>query len=155
MLKKQHHGLANFLARRYELRLEVIRSMNKPDSTKLTRRERAIMDILHRRSRATAHEVLAELDDPPSYSAVRALLRLLEERGHAKHVQEGLAYVYSPVVSRADAKRSALAHVVRTFFSGSVEQAIAALVDTPKAKLSRDELDRLASLIERAKKEGR
>jgi predicted transcriptional regulator len=129
--------------------------MTKPDPTTLTRRERAIMDILHRRTRATAHEVLAELDDPPSYSAVRALLRLLEERGHAKHVQEGLTYIYSPVVSRADAKRSALAHVVRTFFAGSVEQAVAALVDSPKSKLSPDELDRIADHIARAKKEGR
>jgi predicted transcriptional regulator len=129
--------------------------MPKADPAKLTRRERAIMDILYRRGRATAHEVLEDLDDPPSYSAVRALLRLLEERGHAKHVQEGITYVYSPAVSRADAKRTALAHVVRTFFAGSVEQAVAALVDTPKAKLSREELDRLADLIERAKKEGR
>jgi predicted transcriptional regulator len=129
--------------------------MQKPDPSKLTRRERAIMDILYRRGRATAHEVLEDLDDPPSYSAVRALLRLLEERGHAKHVQEGITYVYSPAVSRADAKRTALAHVVRTFFAGSVEQAVAALVDTPRSRLSRDELDRLSDLIERAKKEGR
>jgi predicted transcriptional regulator len=125
------------------------------DPTKLTRRERAIMDILHRRKHATAHEVLAELDDPPSYSAVRALLRILEERGHIKHVQAGLAYVYSPAESGAEAKRSALAHVVKTFFSGSVEQAVAALVDSPKSKLSREELDRIAEHIARAKKEGR
>ena len=117
--------------------------MTKPDLIKLTRRERAIMDILYRRGRATAHEVLADLDDPPSYSAVRALLRLLEERGHAKHVQDGITYVYSPAVSRADAKRTALAHVVRTFFAGSVEQAVAALVDTPRSKPARW-LDRLA-----------
>ena len=130
-------------------------AMTKPDPTRLTRRERAIMDILHRRGRATAHEVLADLDDPPSYSAVRALLRLLEERGHAKHVQDGMAYVYSPSASRADAKRSALAHVVRTFFAGSVEQAVAALVDSSKSKLSREELDRMAEHIARAKKEGR
>lgn len=129
--------------------------MTKPDPAQLTRRERAIMDILHRRGRATAHEVLAELDDPPSYSAVRTFLRLLEERGHAKHVQEGMTYVYSPVVSRAEAKRSALAHVVRTFFGGSVEQAVAALVDSSKSKLSREELDRIAEHIARAKKEGR
>src|SRR5580700_10307003 len=130
-------------------------TMQKPDPVKLTRRERAIMDILYRRGRATAHEVLADLDDPPSYSAVRALLRLLEERGHAKHAQEGMAYVYSPAVSRADAKRSALAHVVRTFFAGSVEQAVAALVDSSRSKLSREELDRIAEHIARAKKEGR
>jgi predicted transcriptional regulator len=127
----------------------------KPDPVNLTRRERAIMDILHRRGRATAHEVLADLDDPPSYSAVRTHLRLLEDRGHAKHTQEGITYVYSPTASRTDAKRSALAHIVKTFFAGSVEQAVAALVDPSRAKLSRDELDRLAGLIERAKKEGR
>ena len=129
--------------------------MTTPDPTKLTRRERAIMDILHRRKRATAHEVLADLDAPPSYSAVRALLRLLEERGHAKHEQDGLTYVYSPAVSAAAAKRSALAHVVRTFFAGSVEQAVSALVDSSKTKLSGEELDRIADLIARAKKEGR
>src|SRR5580704_10723252 len=129
--------------------------MTTPDPTKLTRRERAIMDILHRRKRATAHEVLADLDDPPSYSAVRALLRLLEERGHAKHVQEGMTYVYSPAVSRADAKRFALAHLVRTFFAGSVEQAVAALLDSSRSTLSREELDRIAAHIARAKKEGR
>jgi predicted transcriptional regulator len=117
-------------------------TMTRPDPAKLTRRERAIMDILHRRGRATAHEVLA-------------LLRLLEERGHAKHVQEGITYVYSPAASRADAKRSALAHVVRTFFAGSVEQAVAALVDSSRSKLSREELERMAEHIARAKKEGR
>jgi predicted transcriptional regulator len=120
----------------------------------LTRRERQIMDILHRRGRATAHEVLADLADPPSYSAVRALLRLLEERGHVKHVQDGTRYVFSPAVTRGDARRSALAHVVHTFFAGSVEQAVAALVESPRSKLSREELDRLAALIDRAKKEG-
>ena len=129
--------------------------MPKPDPTKLTRRERAIMDILHRRGRATVHEVLAELDDPPGYSAVRAQLRLLEERGHARHVQDGITYVYSPVTSQTEAKRTALAHIVKTFFAGSVEQAVAALVDPARSKLSRAELDRLAELIERAKKEGR
>jgi predicted transcriptional regulator len=129
--------------------------MTTPDPTKLTRRERAIMDILHRRKRATAHEVLADLDDPPSYSAVRALLRLLEQRGHAKHVQEGMTYVYSPAVSHAGAKRFALAHLVQTFFAGSVEQAVTALVDSSKSKLSREELDRIAEHVARAKKEGR
>ena len=125
------------------------------DKPSLTRREREIMDILHRRGRATAHEVLEDLPDPPSYSAVRALLRLLEERGHVKHAQEGQAYVYSPAVGRADARRNALAHVVRTFFAGSVEQAVATLVESSRTKLSREELDRLSDLIDRAKKEGR
>jgi|SRR5579859_2906496 len=121
----------------------------------LTRREREIMDILHRRGRATAHEVLADLADPPSYSAVRALLRLLEERGHARHTQEGQQYVYRPAVGASDARRSALAHVVKTFFAGSVEQTVTALVESSRTKLSHDELDRLSYLIERAKKEGR
>jgi predicted transcriptional regulator len=121
----------------------------------LTRREREIMDILYRRGRATAHEVLADLAEPPSYSAVRALLRLLEERGHVKHAEDGQRYVYSPAVARGDARKSALAHVVKTFFAGSVEQAVATLVESSRAKLSRDELDRLSDLIDRAKKEGR
>src|ERR1700677_4420778 len=129
--------------------------MPKSATPSLTRREREIMDIVHRRGRATAHEVLDDLAEPPSYSAVRALLRLLEERGHVKHVEDGQRYVYSPAVARGDARRSALAHVVKTFFAGSVEQAVAALVESPRSKLSRDELDRLSDLIERAKKEGR
>lgn len=129
--------------------------MVKPTAPSLTRREREIMDILHRRGRATAHEVLAELPDPPSYSAVRALLRLLEERGHARHVQEGQAYVYLPAGSRGDARKTALAHVVRTFFAGSAVDAVAALVESSRTKLSQDELDRLADVIDRAKKEGR
>ena len=113
------------------------------------------MDILYRRGRATAHDVLAELSDPPGYSAVRALLRLLEERGHVKHAEEGQRYVYSPAVARGDARRSALAHVVRTFFAGSVENAVATLVESSRSKLSREELDRLAEIIARAKREGR
>ena len=113
------------------------------------------MDILYRRGQATAHEVLEDLAEPPSYSAVRALLRLLEERGHVRHVEEGHRYVYSPAVARTDARKSALAHIVRTFFAGSVEQAVTTLVESSRAKLSTDELDRLSALIERAKKEGR
>ena len=121
----------------------------------LTRRERQIMDIIYRLGRATAHEVLEHLPDAPGYSAVRALLRLLEERGHVRHVQEGPKYVYLPAVARNSARKSALAHVVRTFFDGSVEQAVATLVDSSRAKLSREELDRIADLIDKAKKEGR
>ena len=121
----------------------------------LTRREREIMDILHRRGRATAHDVLADLADPPSYSAVRALLRLLEERGNVRHVQEGQHYVYRPTVAPGEARRSALAHLVKTFFAGSVEETVAALVESSRTKLSREELERLADLIDRAKKEGR
>jgi len=127
--------------------------MKRPDP--LTRREREIMDILHRRGRATAHEVLAELADPPSYSAVRTLLRLLEERGHVRHDQDGPRYVYTPTVERREAQRSALAHLVDTFFDGSVEDAVATLVEASKPKLSTQELGRIAALIAKAKKEGR
>jgi predicted transcriptional regulator len=129
--------------------------MTKPSTSTLSRREREIMDILYRRGRATAAEVLEDLVDPPSYSAVRALLRILEEHGHAKHVQDGPRYVYLPAVARSDARKSALTHVVTTFFDGSVEQAVAALVESSRSKLSKDELERLAQLIDKAKKEGR
>jgi predicted transcriptional regulator len=126
--------------------------MPKPE---LTRREREIMDILYRLGRATSHEVLDAMADPPSYSAVRALLRLLEERGHAKHVQDGTRYVYLPAVSRGDARKKALHHVVSTFFGGSFEQAIQTLVESSRNKLSQEELDRLAEVVEQARKEGR
>ena len=121
----------------------------------LTRREREIMDIVYRMGRATAHDVLANLQEPPSYSAVRALLRLLEERGHVKHVKDGARYVYLPAVSRSDARRKALAHVVATFFGGSVEQTMLTLVETSRSKLDPAELARLAELVERARKEGK
>ena len=127
--------------------------MKKPDP--LTRREREIMDILHRRGRATAHEVLDDLADPPSYSAVRTFLRLLEERGHVRHEQDGPRYVYTPTVARREAQRSAMAHLVETFFDGSVEDAVATLVESSKPKLSAQKLDRIAALIAKAKKEGR
>jgi predicted transcriptional regulator len=126
--------------------------MSKPA---LTRREREIMDILYQKGRATAQEVLDGLADPPSYSAVRALLRLLEERGHVRHVEAGQRYVYFATVPRGEARRGALAHVVRTFFDGSVEQAVATLVESSKKKLTHAELQRLGELIEKAKREGR
>jgi predicted transcriptional regulator len=128
--------------------------MKKPPDP-LTRREREIMDILHRRGRATAHEVLAELAEPPSYSAVRTVLRQLEERGHVRHEQDGPRYVYTPTVARREAQRSAIAHLVDTFFDGSVEDAVATLVEASKPKLSQQELARIATLIAKAKKEGR
>jgi predicted transcriptional regulator len=129
--------------------------MKKPSPVTLTRREREIMDILYRRGRATAAEVLEDMPSPPSYSAVRALLRILEDEGHIKHVQDGPRYVYLPAVARNDARKSALSHVVTTFFDGSIEQVVATLVESSRAKLSKDELERLAQLIEKAKKEGR
>jgi predicted transcriptional regulator len=127
--------------------------MKKPDP--LTRREREIMDIVHRRGRATAHEVMADLADPPSYSAVRTFLRLLEERGHVRHEQDGPRYVYTPTVARREAQRSAITHLVDTFFDGSVEDAVATLVESSRRKLSAQELDRIAALVAKAKKEGR
>lgn len=129
--------------------------MATPPPSTLTRREREIMDVLFQRGEATAQQVLEGLAEPPSYSAVRALLRLLEERGHITHAQDGPRYVYRPVQGRQEARRSALMHVVKTFFEGSAEQAIANLVETSAKKMSRDEFERLEKLIAQAKKAGR
>jgi predicted transcriptional regulator len=120
----------------------------------LSRRERQILDILYKNGRATAAEVQAALPEPPSYSAVRALLRILEEKGHVRHEQDGPRYVYLPTLARDNAKRSALRHILQTFFDGSAEQAISALLDESSAKLSSAELDRLARLIDGARKSG-
>jgi predicted transcriptional regulator len=130
--------------------------MSNPDEllSELSRRERQIMDFLYRQGRATAAEVRASLPDPPSYSAARAMLRVLEDKGHVRHAQDGPRYVYVPSVARDRAKRSALRHVVRTFFDGSREQLVAALLDDRSTSLSDDELDRLARLIDRARQEG-
>ena len=121
----------------------------------LSRRERQIMDVLHQRGRASAAEVLAGLPEAPSYSAVRALLRILEEKGHIKHLREGARYVYQPRASRETARRSALKRVVATFFQGSVAQTVAALLDTADTRLSDSELHELQQTIEQARKEGR
>jgi BlaI family transcriptional regulator, penicillinase repressor len=121
----------------------------------LSRRERQIMDLLFRVGRATAAEVLAGMPDPPSYSAVRAMLRTLEDKGHVKHEEEGRAYVYFPTARRENARRTALAHLLRTFFDNSAEQAMAALLDLKGTKMSDAELDRMVDLIEQAKQEGR
>jgi predicted transcriptional regulator len=120
----------------------------------LSRRERQILDILYQRGQATAADVQNALPEPPSYSAVRALLRILEDKGHVRHQQDGPRYVYVPTVARENAKRSALRHVLRTFFDGSAEQAISALLDESSTKLSPAELDRLARLIEEARRSG-
>jgi predicted transcriptional regulator len=120
----------------------------------LSRRERQIMDVIYRRGRATAAEVLDDLPDPPSYSAVRAMLRLLEEKGHVRHEQDGPRYVFLPTVNRDRARKSALKHGVRTFFDGSATDAVAALLDAD-AKLSESDLDRLSAMIEGARQEGR
>ena len=119
----------------------------------LSRRERQILDILYAKSSATAAEVREAMPDPPSYSAVRALLRILEDKGHARHESKGTRYLYLPSVPRERARNSALTRIVKTFFDGSAAQAAAALVDS--GSLSDEDLTRLSSLIERARKEGR
>jgi predicted transcriptional regulator len=121
----------------------------------LSRRERQIMDILYRRGRATAADVMGDLPGDPSYSTVRTQLRVLEEKGHVRHDEQGLRFVYEPAVPRRTARRSALRHLVETFFDGSAEQAVAALLGSDGARLSDAELERIADLVARARKEGR
>src|SRR5437764_1361181 len=121
----------------------------------LSRRERQIMEILYQRGKASASDVREAMEDAPGYSAVRAMLRVLEEKGHVKHQAEGLKYVYVPVVARDKAKRSAVKHVLDTFFGGSPEQIVAALLDVSAARLTPEELDRMSELIEKAKREGK
>ena len=125
-----------------------------PRHQTLSRRERQIMDILYRTGRATAAEIHQSLPDRPSYSAVRAKLRVLEEKGHIRHEEQALRYVYLPVVALQRAKQSALRHVLETFFDNSAEQAITALLDLKGAGLSQEKLDRLSDLIEKARREG-
>lgn len=120
----------------------------------LSRRERQIMDILFRRGRATAAEVLEDLPDEPSYSTVRTQLRVLEQKGHVRHEQDGVRFVYMPVVKRHAARRSALRHVVETFFDGSPEKAVAALLGGEAARLTDEQFDRIADMIAKARKDG-
>ena len=122
--------------------------------TSLTRRERQIMDVLYRRGRATAAEVMGELPGEPNYSTVRTQLRVLEDKGHVSHDEEGGRYVYAPAVPRHAARKSALKHLVETFFDGSAEQVVAAVLGGEASRLSDEELDRVASLIDKARKEG-
>lgn len=124
-------------------------------ATKLSRRERQIMDVVYALERATVNEVRDQLPDPPSYSGVRALMRILEEKGHLEHVQEGPRYVFFPTVSADQARRSALRHLLATFFDGSMEGAVAALLDLESHHLSEQDFDRLSEMIDAAKREGR
>jgi predicted transcriptional regulator len=126
-----------------------------PEVVTLSRRERQIMDILYRLGSATVAEVQEHLPEAPSYSAVRALLRILEDKGHLKHEYDGPRYVYAPIVSRPVAQKSALKQIVRTFFDGSASQAVAALLDMSAKDLSDSELERLAEMVEQAKREGK
>jgi predicted transcriptional regulator len=126
-----------------------------PLENALSRRERQIMDILFAARRASGQEIQQRLPDAPSYSTVRTILRVLERKGFVKHSEESLRYVYEPVIARAAAQNSALRRVLHTFFSGSAPQAVAALLDPNAFRLSREELDELSALIDRAKKESR
>src|SRR6185295_6708039 len=120
----------------------------------LTRRERQIMDVLYRRGRATAAEVMAELTGEPNYSTVRTQLRVLEDNGHVRHEEEAGRYVYAPAVPRHAARKSALKHLVETFFDGSAEQVVAAVLGGEASRLSDEELDRVSALIDKARKDG-
>ena len=127
---------------------------SRPLHAVLSRRERQIMDILFRRERATAADVMEELPGEPSYSTVRTQLRVLEEKGHVRHELDGVRFVYMPVLARQTARKSALRHLVDTFFDGSSEQAVAALLGGEGARLTDEQLDRIAAMIARARKEG-
>ncbi len=120
----------------------------------LSRRERQIMDVIYQLGRATVTEVMDRVPDPPSYSAVRAMMRVLEEKSILRHHQDGPRYVYTPTVSHAKATNSALTRMLTTFFNGSTERAVAALLDMSSSKMNQEELDRLALLIEQAREDG-
>jgi len=128
--------------------------MTKASHTTLTRRERQIMDIIYRRGRATAGDVMDELPGQTHYSTVRTQLRVLEEKGHVQHEDDGLRYVYVPAVPRATARKSALRHLVDTFFDGSAEQVVAAVLGGEAARLSDDDLKKISDLVAKARKEG-
>jgi BlaI family transcriptional regulator, penicillinase repressor len=129
--------------------------MRKDGHRNLSRRERQIMDILYQRGRASASEILEAMADAPTYSAVRAKLRVLEEKGHIRHEEEALRYVYLPTVARDSARRSAMRHMLSTFFDDSVEQAVAAMLDVSAANLAPEDLDRISRLIEDARQESK
>ena len=129
--------------------------MTRPLALSLSRRERQIMDVLHRLQRASAAQVQAEMPDPPSYSAVRAHLRILEDKGHIRHIVDGPRYLFEPTAEREQERASAMRHLVRTFFNGSTEDAMVALLDTSDTKLSKKQKDDLLKRIAEARKEGR
>ena len=129
--------------------------MPKPIHSSLTRRERQIMDILYRLGRTTAGEVMEQLSGNPNYSTVRTQLRVLEDKGQVRHEEEGLRYVYSPAVPRRTARKSALRHLVDTFFNGSAEQVVGALLGGEGSRVTEEELARIADLVAKAKKESK
>jgi len=128
--------------------------MKTAKANTLSRRERVIMDVLYKLERATVAEVLARLADKPHYSTVRAQLRVLEDKGHVRHEEDGSRYVYVPTVPRQVARRSALRHVVETFFDGSAEKVVAALLGGEVSRISSEELDRLAQMVAKSRKGG-
>ena len=128
--------------------------MAKSSHATLTRRERQIMDVLYRRGRATAAEVMEDVSGEPNYSTVRTQLRVLEEKGHVRHEEQGLRYIYMPAVPRRAARKSALKHLMDTFFDGSAEQVVAAVLGGEAARLSDDDLKRIADLVAKARKDG-
>ena len=131
------------------------RTASPPPGAKLTRRERQIMDILYRDGSATVADVVAQLPDPPSYSAVRATMNVLEEKGHVRHRQDGPRYLYLPAVPRDRARRAALNHLLQTFFDGSPESAVVALLEMSDSTLSPTDFERLAAEVRKARQEGR
>ena len=133
----------------------VPRPKSAPPGAKLTRRERQIMDVLYKEGEATVSEVMAHMPDPPSYSAVRATMNVLEEKGHIKHRQDGPRYVYLPAVTRDRARRAALNHLLQTFFDGSAESAVVALLQMSDNSLSAADFERLAAEVRKARQEGR
>ncbi|MBI2149285.1 MAG: BlaI/MecI/CopY family transcriptional regulator [Acidobacteria bacterium] len=129
--------------------------MARPSHSTLSRRERQIMDVLYRLGRATANEVMAEIPGEPHYSTVRTQLRVLETKGHVRHEEQGLRYVYTPTVPRHAVRQSAVKHLIETFFGGSTEKMLATLLGSEGSKLTDEELSRLAELIDKARKGGR
>lgn len=129
--------------------------MSELSHLRLGRRERQIIEIVYQRGQASVAQVIEQMSDPPSYTSVRTMLRLLEGKGYLRHKEKGRRFVYIPVVTPGTAGRSALRNLLTTFFSNSVEKAVASLLELERGKLSSDDLDRLAELVEKARKEGR
>jgi predicted transcriptional regulator len=130
-------------------------SKDKPGKDGFSRREREIMDVLYRLGKASAAQILEQLADPPTYTAIRTHLTILEKKGHVRHASDGTRYIYEPLVAREQMGRHAIDSLLQTFFDNSVERAVTALLSREDIAMSRDELDRLSRLIENAKKEGR
>ncbi len=128
--------------------------MKKDQSSDLSRRERQIMDAVYRLGRATAAEIRGAMDNPPTYTAIRTLLGILHEKGHVRYDSDGTRYVYEPVIPKAEMGKTAIDGVLATFFDGSIERVVATLLDREESQVTQEQLDRLAALIDEARKEG-